>query len=367
MKEQAKLAERTTMPAAGLAGKRIAPNVAADGETRIIREPGADPSDRRLSPERAQEVRKYTTSKEAQYYVLKQTQENLAWLRTQHRKSQPPSAMGMKSKKDQFNHLHNKSMLTRPMRPTVKPVEPKRVYDSGKLKARPATGCSKLSGHRKQGESAKTLSGGGVGSEEHLLVTQHGVNYAALGPGASRVINMRPNSLHRYARRGDQRMHQSSQSSVATEPWGADTRNAGSMASQERAPLWPHGGIRVGPPGISERTEHETVQQALSPLGGDAGGEDTPYHAGGSGLGYSFGRLHEHADSGAGPLQSLARRGHSDADLSAAGKGRDSGMPTGMLSKGQIAVVIRNDVHNIPGGGFQFRKFMVKSGSQPGE
>ena len=148
MKEQAKLAERTTMPAAGLAGKRIAPNVAADGETRIIREPGADPSDRRLSPERAQEVRKYTTSKEAQYYVLKQTQENLAWLRTQHRKSQPPSAMGMKSKKDQFNHLHNKSMLTRPMRPTVKPVEPKRVYDSGKLQARPPPANS-ISAHGK--------------------------------------------------------------------------------------------------------------------------------------------------------------------------------------------------------------------------
>ena len=129
------------------------------------------------------------------------------------------------------------------------------------------------------------------------------------------------------------------------------------MVSQERTV---QGGIRVVPPGISERTEHETVKP-LSPQGGDAGDEDMPYA---TGLGYSFGKLQEHADRG---TQPLARRGHSDADLSAANKGRESGMPGGILSKEQIAVIVHKDVHNITGGGFQFRKFMVKSGSQPGE
>ena len=116
-------------------------------------------------------------------------------------------------------------------------------------------------------------------------------------------------------------------------------------------------------PHISEKSEHETVKP-LSPLDGDTPGEDTPYHAG---LGYSFGRLKEHADLGAQPLQSLERRGHSDADLAAAEKGQGSGMPGGILSKEQIAVVIHKEQQNITGGGFHFRKFMIKSGSAPGE
>ena len=75
--------------------------------------------------------------------------------------------MDMKSKKDQFNHLYNKSMSTKPMRPTVKPVEPKRVYYSDKLKSRPATG-SKFGSYHKV-ESSNTLSGVGIESDSHFF------------------------------------------------------------------------------------------------------------------------------------------------------------------------------------------------------
>ena len=73
----------------GLSGKRIAPGLTADRETRIIKESEADPKAKVLSPERTKEIKMYNKSKEAKYYVLKQTQENLNWLRNQHRKSQP--------------------------------------------------------------------------------------------------------------------------------------------------------------------------------------------------------------------------------------------------------------------------------------
>ena len=170
------------MPSAGLAGKRIAPDHAPDHETRIIKESDADPTGKHLSPERTQEIKMYNKSKEAKYYVLKQTQESLNWIRTQHRKNQPQSAIDMKTRKEQFAHLRNKSMFTKPMRPTVKPVEPKRVYHSNKLKSRPGT-ASRFGSYRKHiGESTKTLSGQGMDSEPHFLPNQHLANYAAYVP-----------------------------------------------------------------------------------------------------------------------------------------------------------------------------------------
>ena len=65
----------------GLAGKRVAPNLTPDRETRIIKEPKVDPNARILSPERTQEIKMYAKSKEARFFVLKQTQDSLNWAR----------------------------------------------------------------------------------------------------------------------------------------------------------------------------------------------------------------------------------------------------------------------------------------------
>ena len=105
------------MPMAGLTGVRIAPGIVAEDHTRIIREPNVK-NNKQLSPERTQEIKMYNKNKDAKFYILKQSKENLTHIRNQIRMNQPQSAHEMKNKSDQFNHLQNKSMFTRKIQPT---------------------------------------------------------------------------------------------------------------------------------------------------------------------------------------------------------------------------------------------------------
>ena len=76
------------MPTAGLTGVRIAPNIVAEDQTRIIRQP-VDKTTKQFSPERTQEIKMFTRNKEANFFVLKQTQQNLNQVRNQIRMNQP--------------------------------------------------------------------------------------------------------------------------------------------------------------------------------------------------------------------------------------------------------------------------------------
>ena len=94
-----KQADYLGVPINGLSGVRIAPTIVAENNTRIIREPSQS-NIRRFSPERTQEIKMFAKNKEANFYILKQTQQSLNQVRNQMKMTQPISALNMKNKSD---------------------------------------------------------------------------------------------------------------------------------------------------------------------------------------------------------------------------------------------------------------------------